>query len=183
MTQVMQLSPPSQSKGKPERLSGGVYNWGCNTIPHVVLFTTLDCYLPILSTISSFMPPPSYDTFSLSLKDSSICHKLGIPFHESMVPTSLLVSQINLESLRVHLWVTLKWNIVDLSFSLWRVRNVLPAWSTVWGYSLLDPPPPKRGLLVKLLKHLAYTQGLALRSWAERQQDFYQVGTDLIIFI
>ena len=115
MTQVMQLSPPTQSKGKPERLSGGVYNWGCNTIPHVVLFTTLDCYLPILSTISSFLPPPSYDTFSLSLKDSSICHKLGIPFHESMVPTSLLVSQINLESLRAfmgHLEMEHCWFII-----------------------------------------------------------------------
>lgn len=166
--------PSHPERGQTGKLFGSVYNQGCNTIPHVVLFTTLDCYLPILLTISSFLPSPSYDTLSLSLQDSSICHKLGIPFHESMVPTSLLGSQINLESLCVHLWITLKWNIVNLSFSSWHVQNVLPAWSTVWGYFLLDPPrPPKRGLVVKLLKHLAYTQGLASRNWAERQQDFY----------
>lgn len=53
-------SPPTQSEDKLGRLFGGVYNWGCNTIPHVVLFTTLDCSLPILSTISSFLPSPSY---------------------------------------------------------------------------------------------------------------------------
>lgn len=46
MTQVMQLSPPTQSKGKPERLFGGVYNWGCNTIPHVVLFYHLRLLSP-----------------------------------------------------------------------------------------------------------------------------------------
>lgn len=73
------VSPPTQSEGKLGRLFGSVYNWGCNTVPHVVLFTTLDCYLPILLTISSFLPSPSYDTLSLSLQDSSICHKLGIP--------------------------------------------------------------------------------------------------------
>lgn len=90
------VSPPTQSEGKLGRFFGSVYNWGCNTIPHVVLFTSLDCYLPILLTISSFLPSPSYDTLSLSLQDSSICHKLGIPFQESMVPTSLMGSQINL---------------------------------------------------------------------------------------
>ena len=147
----------------PERGQTGKVIWGC-----------IQLGLQYHSSCSSFyhfrlLSPYSLDhilisaitllcTLSLSLQDSSICQKLGIPFHESVVPTCLLDSQINLESLCVHLWITLKWNIVDLSFSLWHVRNVLPAWSTVWGYSLLDPPtPPKRGLVVKLLKHLVYT--------------------------
>lgn len=138
----------------PERGQTGKVIWGCTQLR-----------LQYHSSCSSFyhfrlLFPYSLDhilisaitllcTLSFSLQDSSICHKPGIPFHKSMVPTGLLDSQINLESLCVHLWITLKWNIVDLSFSLWHVRNVLPAWSTVWGCSLLDPPtPPKRGLVV-----------------------------------
>lgn len=142
-------SPPTQSLGKPGRLFGGVqlrlqYHSSCSSFYHFRLLFPYSLNHILISAITLLC------TLSFSLQDSSICHKPGIPFHKSMVPTGLLTAKINLESLCVHLWITLKWNIVDLSFScgMYVKRSCQPG-QLCGAVPLLDPPtPPKRGLVV-----------------------------------